>query len=87
MRSNYAGVLGYLFLVVGFALGGMAIVGLASTSYQWGVIATVIAVVSFALAGLILVGISRREHHDPLEPVMTKEGVSRYEHRRAVGNV
>ncbi|WP_024796318.1 hypothetical protein [Tomitella biformata] len=87
MRSNYAGVVGYVFLVLGFALGGMAIVGIASTSYMWGIIAAIIAVVCFALAGVILVGISKREHHDPLEPVMTDEGISRYEHRRADGEV
>lgn len=87
MRSNYAGVLGYVFLIAGLALGGMAIVGVASGSYTWGVIAAIIAIVSLIAAGVILVGISRREHHDPLEPVITPEGVERYEHRRADGEV
>lgn len=85
MRSNYAGVLGYIFFVAGLALGGMAIVGIASTDYMWGIIAAAIAIPSLIVAMVILVGISKREHHDPLEPVMTKEGVRRYEHRRAIG--
>lgn len=87
MRSNYAGVIGYIFFVAGLALGGMAIVGVASTDYMWGFIAAAIAVVSLIIGMGILVGISRREHHDPLEPVMTREGILRYEHRRAIGMV
>ena len=46
----------------------------------------VVGLALFFLAGLILVGIARREHHDPIEPVMTHEGVERYEHRREEGD-
>ena len=56
MRDNYAGVLGYIFLVLGLALGGMAIVGIASSNYRWGVISAVIAIICLAASGLILVG-------------------------------
>lgn len=87
MRSNYPGVLGYLFLILGLALGGMAIVAVASDRVVLGVIAAGIAIALLILSGVTLVWISKRQHHDPLEPVMTKEGIERYEHRREDGEV
>ncbi len=80
MRSNSLGVFGYLLLVLGLASGGWAIVAAASDRVSGGVIAGILAVILLVAAGVILVGMSRRLQHDPLEPMMTEEGIELYEH-------
>ena len=79
MRGNNLGVFGYLLLVLGLASGGWAIVAAASDRVSGGVIAGILAIILLAAAGVILIGMSRRQHHDPLEPMMTDDGVTLYE--------
>lgn len=86
MRSNYPGVLGYVILVLGLAVGGLALVALGSGRPVLGVVVGAAAVCLLLVAGMILVGMSRKQHHDPLEPVMTEAGKERYEHRREEGD-
>lgn len=87
MRNNYLGVLGYVVLLFGFAVGGLAMVAGASDEWFLAAILAVVAVVLLILAGVVLVLISKREQQDPLAPVMTKEGIERYEQRRESGEV
>ena len=87
MRNNYAGVLGYLFLLLGLGLGGLTIVSGATDACLGTVVLAGIAVVLLMLAGLTLVLIAKREQQDPLEPIMTEEGIELYEQQREEGDV
>ncbi len=87
MRNNYPGVVGFVLVILGLTFGGLAIVRIASEEFLWGVIWAVVAVVLLALGGVTLVTISKREQQDPLEPIMTEEGVDLYEQQREEGDV
>ena len=80
MRGNYLGLFGYLLMVIGLGMGGWAIVAAASDRVSGGMIKAIIAIILFALGSAILVGMSRRRKHDPLEPMMTDEGIELYGH-------
>lgn len=87
MRDNFGGLMGYAVLVLGFTIGGLAIVSGGSGHWGWTAISAPVAIVLLVVASVTLVSISKREHHDPLEPMMTRDGVRRYVRRREEGVV
>lgn len=87
MRNNYAGVLGYLFLILGLGLGGLTIVSGATDACFGTVILAAVAVLLLIAAGVTLVVIAKREQQDPLEPIPTEAGAELYEQQREEGDV
>lgn len=85
MGSNYEGLLGYVLFLAGLAVGGLTIVALAVWSPAFFIAGAVIAVLCLGGGLLLWLNVSHREHHDPLEPSMTKAGIRRYETRRRAG--
>ncbi|QDQ97348.1 hypothetical protein [Tomitella fengzijianii] len=85
MGSNYEGLLGYFFFLAGLAVGGLAIVALAMENFPYFIAGAVIGVASLAAGMALWLNVSHREHHDPLEPSMTRAGIRRYEMRRKTG--
>ncbi|MXP20716.1 hypothetical protein GIY30_05000 [Gordonia sp. HNM0687] len=72
-------VLGYLFMLLGFALGGIWIVLLAETTA--GALATGVAALGFFVAAAaILTVMTKKMHHDPLVPENTTGEVGHYLH-------
>lgn len=85
MGSNYQGLLGYALFLAGLAVGGLTVVALAVWNIPFFIAGAIIATLCLVAATALWLNVSRREHHDPLEPGMTRAGARRYERRRSAG--
>lgn len=85
MGSNYQGLLGYALFLAGLAIGGLTVVALAVWNLPLFIGGAIIATLCLGASMVLWLNVSRREHHDPLEPGMTRSGVRRYESRRSTG--